>query len=203
MVCLWFASQKSLMDRQTAIDLIVQHQLAQISDEIRSETVLAWFEMGGFEPGDSVIAHLPETLQHELISGQMPDDPLSRQYDPLLMDGMHASFAGVKNSYLLSYIHQHLGQSGLKPDSISGQPAPLFACPCCLYQTLTRHAEYEICPLCFWEDDGASEPDDYSSPNHMTVAQGQLNFARYGACDQTMLKNIDPEGPLKYQRATH
>lgn len=203
MVCLLLNQQKSLMDRHTAIDLIVQHQLEQISDEIRSETVLGWFEMGGFEQGDSFIAHLPPALQIELISGQMPHNPLSRQYDRLLMDGMHDRLAGVKNAYLLSYIHQHLHLSGPEINSISGEPASLLACPCCLYQTLASQAEYEICPVCFWEDDGATEPDDYSSPNHMTVAQGQVNFAQCGACDPAMLKNVDPQGPLKYPRATH
>ncbi|WP_201027435.1 CPCC family cysteine-rich protein [Paraglaciecola hydrolytica] len=191
------------MHRQTAIDLIVKHQVEQLSDDTRSETVLGWFEMGGFVVGDSFIENLPTELQHELSSGKMPDNPLDRKYDPLLMDGKHDRYAGVKNSYLLAYLHQHLPNIPFDISEISGEPATLFACPCCHYRTLTSQGAYEICTVCFWEDDGASEPDDNSSPNHMSVAQGQINFAKFGACDRDMLNHVDPEGKHKYLRASH
>lgn len=187
------------MDRHTAIDLIMQHQVAKISDDKRHQTVIGWFEMADFAVGDSFIEKLPKALQHELISGKMPENTLDRKYDPLLMDGMHERYAGVKNCYLLSYLHK----CGIEVSEITGKPHTLFACPCCHYQTLTTQAAYDICMVCFWEDDGASEPDDYSSPNHMSVAQGQTNFANCGACDKDMLKNVDPEGKYKYLRANH
>ena len=191
------------MDRHSAIDLIVKHQLEQISADKRRQTVLGWFAMGGFEPGDSFIENLPTALHNELISGETPDNPLDRKYDPLLLDGKHASYAGVKNSYLLSYLQKHLPDISLNISEFTGEPTQLFACPCCRYRTLTSRAAYEICPVCFWEDDGATEPDDYSSPNHMSVAQGQSNFAKFGACDRDMLNNVDPEGKCKYLRANH
>lgn len=28
-----------------------------------------------------------------------------------------------------------------------------FTCPCCGYITLESEHEYDICPICFWEDD--------------------------------------------------
>lgn len=31
------------------------------------------------------------------------------------------------------------------------------ACPCCGYPTLTEPAAYEICVICWWEDDGQGE----------------------------------------------
>ena len=28
-----------------------------------------------------------------------------------------------------------------------------YTCPCCGYKTLDDEHEYEICPICYWEDD--------------------------------------------------
>ena len=39
---------------------------------------------------------------------------------------------------------------------------PIYAkritCPCCGYPTLTGPRLYEICELCWWEDDGQDDP---------------------------------------------
>jgi len=32
------------------------------------------------------------------------------------------------------------------------QPLP-YSCPCCGYLTLPERGAYDICPVCFWEDD--------------------------------------------------
>lgn len=60
----------------------------------------------------------------------------------------------------------------------------MHQCPCCDYFALDSRGEYEICPVCFWEDDGVDiqSPDAYSGPNHMTLRQGRRNFASLGAC---------------------
>jgi len=34
-----------------------------------------------------------------------------------------------------------------------------FDCPCCGYRTLADHAGFDICILCWWEDDGQSDTD--------------------------------------------
>ncbi|WP_299071480.1 CPCC family cysteine-rich protein [uncultured Paraglaciecola sp.] len=60
----------------------------------------------------------------------------------------------------------------------------LVACPCCNYLTLPQLGMYEICEVCFWEDDGAQNPDDYSKPNHIFLRQEQDNFLTIGACDE-------------------
>ncbi len=61
------------------------------------------------------------------------------------------------------------------------EPLPTVACPCCGSITLSRRGEYDICPVCFWEDDGGDDPATLSGPNHMTLAEGRHNFARLGA----------------------
>lgn len=34
-----------------------------------------------------------------------------------------------------------------------------FLCPCCFMPTLDERAGYDICPICFWEDDGQDSDD--------------------------------------------
>ena len=38
----------------------------------------------------------------------------------------------------------------------------LFPCPCCGYHTLAEERRWEICPICFWEDD----PLQYDEPSY-------------------------------------
>ena len=69
---------------------------------------------------------------------------------------------------------------------------PLHQCPCCDYFSLHTRGEYDICKVCFWEDDGidVDEPDEYSGPNHMTLREGRQNFLQVGACHVSSLKHV-------------
>jgi len=46
-------------------------------------------------------------------------------------------------------------------DEWSRNPAGNYACPCCGYHTLTDKppGSYDICKVCFWEDDGVQFED--------------------------------------------
>lgn len=58
-------------------------------------------------------------------------------------------------------------------------------CPACDYFTLPNRSQYEICPICFWEDDGLDldRLDVVSGPNHLTLRNARANFQEIGACD--------------------
>ena len=61
----------------------------------------------------------------------------------------------------------------------------LCQCPCCDYFTLEQGCDYEICPVCFWEDDyfGFEAPDEPSGANHgLTLREARNNFIQYGVC---------------------
>jgi uncharacterized Zn finger protein (UPF0148 family) len=56
-------------------------------------------------------------------------------------------------------------------------------CPCCGFPLLTRRGAGEICPLCWWEDEGlddesANEASGANAP--YTLAQAREAFRRYG-----------------------
>ena len=56
-------------------------------------------------------------------------------------------------------------------------------CPCCGYYTLSEARAYEICTLCWWEDDGQDDPradEVWGGPNHdYSLTQCRENFAKH------------------------
>ena len=71
--------------------------------------------------------------------------------------------------------------------------ANLYQCSCCDYFTLEVRNDWEICPVCFWEDDGSnlSNPDEPSGCNHnLTLRRGRHNFRQLGACEATVVKHV-------------
>ncbi|WP_286674588.1 CPCC family cysteine-rich protein, partial [Clostridium sp. ZBS4] len=86
-----------------------------------------------------------------------------------LIEVLKHDFIGAKNEYLSEVVSKMLS----KKVQVEGKKEILFACPCCLYQTIKERGRYEICPVCFWEDDGNNEINRYSSVNNMTLLKGK------------------------------
>jgi hypothetical protein len=63
-----------------------------------------------------------------------------------------------------------------------------YACPCCSFITLAERSGYEICPVCFWEDDGQDDHDAdlvRGGPNgRLSLTAARANFRAMGACDE-------------------
>lgn len=78
-------------------------------------------------------------------------------------------------------------------------------CNCCGYFTLLGSIEdiaWDICPVCFWENDVSGEyPDRYSGANHMTLGQGRENYRKYAACDPKMVSYV--RSPIKWEWPSH
>lgn len=67
-----------------------------------------------------------------------------------------------------------------------------YRCPCCKSLTLHERAGYEICPVCYWEDDGQDDPyadQMRGGPNGMSLTQGRLNYKKYGAVEKRLKKH--------------
>ncbi len=79
-----------------------------------------------------------------------------------------------------------------------------YRCPCCKCLTLHERAGYEICPVCFWEDDGQDDPyaDQVreGANGDVSLTQARLNYAAYGAMEERFVKSVrkpsDEEAPL-------
>ncbi|MCT4776691.1 MULTISPECIES: CPCC family cysteine-rich protein [Exiguobacterium] len=62
-----------------------------------------------------------------------------------------------------------------------------YTCPCCGYQTLNEEppGTYDICGICFWEDDGVQfrDPDYEGGANTVSLRQAQQNYIRFGVSE--------------------
>ena len=69
-----------------------------------------------------------------------------------------------------------------------------FYCPCCGFNSLIEppNGTYNICRICFWEDDPIQQedPNYEGGANRVSLIQGQKNFEKYGACEINMVKNV-------------
>ncbi|MFG3514587.1 CPCC family cysteine-rich protein [Streptomyces bobili] len=56
-----------------------------------------------------------------------------------------------------------------------------YPCPCWGHRVLdAMPGSYEICPVCFWEDDGVQ----FRWPTKVSLIEAQRNYQDFGACDQ-------------------
>ncbi|MCA9038884.1 MAG: hypothetical protein KDA65_00915 [Planctomycetaceae bacterium] len=59
-----------------------------------------------------------------------------------------------------------------------------YTCIICGYKTLDGRYDWDICPICFWEDDVLYDGQDSDSPANggLNISQAQANFMIFGAC---------------------
>jgi rubredoxin len=69
-----------------------------------------------------------------------------------------------------------------------------YTCPCCGYKTLAEEppGTYDICTICFWEDDPEQfyNPDEKKGANKVSLRKAQKNFQDFGACTKEMLDYV-------------
>ncbi|MFT9847104.1 CPCC family cysteine-rich protein [Aneurinibacillus sp. REN35] len=64
-------------------------------------------------------------------------------------------------------------------------------CPCCGYNTMDTDGDYDICPICFWEDDPFQKENEYDlGANQIPLIEAQQNYIQYGACEKEFIKNV-------------
>jgi hypothetical protein len=81
-----------------------------------------------------------------------------------------------------------------------------YKCPCCGYYTFDNKLDgsYDICEICFWEDDPIQLEDSTyeGGANKVSLIQAQNNFKKFGACEHAMIpyvrKPTEKEYLIKY-----
>ena len=67
-------------------------------------------------------------------------------------------------------------------------------CLCCGSRTLTAPGVFELCPVCWWLDDGQDEADAdvvRGGPNGtLSLTAARANFLAYGASDPRFLGRV-------------
>jgi Cysteine-rich CPCC len=72
------------------------------------------------------------------------------------------------------------------PDPEDTAKTPHFTCPCCGYRTLAEPpGSYEVCKVCFWEDDGVQLLDPAcAGADDPSLLECQATYQRIGACEE-------------------
>jgi len=69
-----------------------------------------------------------------------------------------------------------------------------YKCPCCGYYTLDEAPgnTYNICPVCYWEDDFVQFKDFIYShgANAVSLEQARKNYLEFGACEPNMVPYV-------------
>jgi len=75
------------------------------------------------------------------------------------------------------------------------EPEKKHKCPCCGYYTIDLdhgYPCYDICPVCFWEDDPEQRADETmaESANKVSLLEARKNYQEFGACETHVLKFV-------------
>ena len=175
------------MKRDEAIDIILKSTIEDLAKEEREELLLDWW---GIDQDDSEFDKLPEALQSEIFNNDEPQkDIMDEVYSALLFVALRKKYKGVRNEYLSKRVSAILGSN----HEVEGLLEKLYSCPCCEFKTLPRKGEYDICPVCLWEDDGSTNPNSYSPPNRMTLAQARDNFIEFGLVNRSSIQFLESD----------
>jgi hypothetical protein len=71
----------------------------------------------------------------------------------------------------------------------------MYTCPCCSYRVFAdAPGSYDICPICFWEDDivQLAFPGLAGGANKCSLFEGQQNFEKIGACEERIKAYVRP-----------
>lgn len=77
------------------------------------------------------------------------------------------------------------------------------ACPCCGHLTFGPElGSYDICPVCFWEDDPVqlADPSYAGGANVPSLEEARENYKRFGAMEERFIGNVRP--PRDAERPT-
>ncbi|WP_081794862.1 CPCC family cysteine-rich protein [Pseudomonas sp. H1h] len=160
------------IDRHDAVKKISTAILILLDHDERESHLLDWWNIDESNPE---FFTLSEQLQRLITSeDDLPSDIDDKKYDELIMLALTSSYKGVTNAF----ISKKLKQLNIGEYEVSGEIETLMPCPCCKYRTLSVLGNYEICDLCKWEDNGTSNLDTYSGPNHMTLREAKEIFAK-------------------------
>lgn len=78
-----------------------------------------------------------------------------------------------------------------------------YKCPCCEYFTLGEEGSYDVCPVCFWEDDKAQyrDPDLTDGANKISLSEARRNYQNLGASAEEFLPFV--REPYEEEKTEH
>jgi hypothetical protein len=194
--------QTHIMNRTEAIDALTAAELVELSLEERIEQLeIMLCEDWSDDPEWQA---LPREIRQEFHDGALRFSASDCRYDAVLLLWLRGRFAAATNEFL----RDQLRSSGNDVLEVVGTPAPREACPCCGARTLGQRGDYDICPVCWWEDDGQDNPQAdivMGGPNyHQSLTQARVNVLIHGISDPNRGDLRVLQHPMEmYERGRH
>lgn len=65
-------------------------------------------------------------------------------------------------------------------------------CPCCGHQVFKEYGHFELCPICFWEDDDIQMADPWyqGGANSPCLYDAQKNYIKFGAMEEQFKADV-------------
>ena len=161
------------MDRKEVLEKYITIVISNYSKDEREEALTSLL-LGNWSDTNGWTA-LPLEIQEEFESEELLNSFGDQKYDEILRFKLRDDFKGIINEFLSQ-------QTGI--EITTGVPDDLESCPCCGFKTLEKRDDFEICMICWWEDDGTDNNvgDKYGiGPNDvadLTVAR--FNYLEFG-----------------------
>lgn len=181
------------MKRQEAIEKIAYLKIENLSSDERANFLIGWWNI---DKEDEEFHSLPNSLKKEMKNNDEYENPNDKKYDPLILKAIIHKYKGVRNEYIEKEFNQIVNEKV----KVFGQIENFEKCPCCEYKTLEERRTWDICEVCYWEDDGIEDLNADSGPNRMTLRQGKENFKKFGACEIELIQYTEKEPDLKYEK---
>ncbi len=180
------------MTREEAMLYLAELERRSLTAERGKALLSDWW---GMDADDEDFHALPESLRQEIETTDEPaGDSLDERYVPLLLIALRSEFFGVTNSYLDTRISAAEGSRV----RIEGKAEPMERCPCCFHRALPEREKRDICPVCFWEDDGSYDPRRHSKCNEMSLGEARAGVAKFGVVDARFRDAVAKDARERY-----
>ena len=152
-----------IMTRTEAIKIFSEYQTNSISNSEKMNILLDFWYSYESEP-----EHLNKELISYLSTHDFDDIEFYDDFfNPVVTLGLTYKNSILSNKFLAKKLSLLLSKEiNVYGDEINQK----VKCPCCHFYTLSSKSNYDICPICHWEDDGSNE-EQYSAVNHNSLSE--------------------------------
>ena len=152
-----------IMTRTEAIKIFSEYQTNSISNSEKMNILLDFWYSYESEP-----EHLNKELISYLSTHDFDDIEFYDDFfNPVVTLGLTYKNSILSNKFLAKKLSLLLSKEiNVYGDEINQK----VKCPCCHFYTLSSKSNYDVCPICHWEDDGSNE-EEYSAVNHNSLSE--------------------------------
>jgi hypothetical protein len=175
--------------RQAAVDRVCRAELALLSVEERRARAWDRWECAAITDEE---LEWPEEIAAELARASPGGQVADATCVELLLPEERARLEGVTNEYLERRL---LAIVGVRI-SVDGEAEERAECPCCGYLSLPVDSFFQLCRVCFWQNDGGR-----AGANAVPLDVAAASVRRIGAVEERFLGAVLPDGRERYRRA--